>query len=108
MSVDGPDPVSIALSLGTVVLGLVMVTLGVRVAVTRRFPVAWVRGARLTTRQRPQPVRYGGTLALIGASGLIQQAPFLLPVPVAVGRALFAVALLLAMTALGWSVRVRH
>jgi uncharacterized membrane protein len=108
MSVDDPDLVSIALSLGIVVLGLVVVTLGVRIAVTRRFPVAWVRGARLTTRQRSQPVRYGGTLALLGAGALIQQAPFLIPVPVAVGHALFAVALLLAMSALGWSVLVRH
>ncbi|NES26099.1 hypothetical protein GCE86_26725 [Micromonospora terminaliae] len=108
MSAGDRDLVSIALSLVTVVLGLVVVILGLRVAVTRRFPAAWVRGGRLTASQRSQPVRRGGFLALLGAGLLIQQAPFLIPVPLAVGRALFAAALLLVMSALGWSFLVRR
>ncbi|MEV1288426.1 hypothetical protein [Micromonospora sp. NPDC049679] len=108
MSVNDLGPEWIDLRLVIVVLGLVVVILGVRVAVTRRFPMAWVRGERLTASQRSQPVRHGGSVALLGAGVLVQQAPFLIPVPFAVGRALFAVALLLVMTAVGWSVLVRR
>ncbi|MBQ0892057.1 hypothetical protein KBX37_02910 [Micromonospora sp. U56] len=99
-----PDPLWIALRLVIVVLSLVAVILGVRAAVSRRFPMAWVRGTRLTASRRSEPVRAGGGVALVGASLLIQQAPFLIPVPFAVGAALFAVALLLLMTAAGWFV----
>lgn len=108
MSVDDPEPVWIALPLVIVVLGLVFVILGVRVAVTRRFPLAWVRVARLPASQRSQPVRRGGFLALLGASMLVAQAPFLIPMPHSVGRALFAVTLLLLMSAAGWSVLLRR
>ena len=41
---------------------------------------------------------------MVGASLLIQQAPFLTPMPFPVGAALFVVALLLAAAALGWSI----
>ncbi|MEV0155370.1 hypothetical protein AB0H57_16725 [Micromonospora sp. NPDC050686] len=108
MSVDDLDPVGFALRLIVVVLGLAMVTLGVRVAMTRRFPTAWVRGARLTVSQRSQPVRRGGFVALLGAGLLAQQAPFLAPVSVAVGRAMFALALLLVLTAVGWFMVLRR
>lgn len=108
MSVNDPDPAWIALRLVVVVLSLVEVMLGVRVAVSRRFPTAWVRVARLTASQRSQPVRRGGFLALLGAGLLVQQAPFLISVPYAVGVALFAVALLLVVTAAGWFALLRH
>ncbi|MEH0820708.1 MULTISPECIES: hypothetical protein [unclassified Micromonospora] len=108
MSVNDPDPVWIALRLVSVVLSVVMVIVGVRVAVSRRFPVAWVRAARLTASQRSQPVRRGGFCALLGAGLLAQQAPFLVPVPYAVGVALFAVSLLLIMTAAGWFALLRR
>jgi hypothetical protein len=108
VSVDDPGPLWIAMRLVTVLLGLALVILGVRVTVTRRFPLAWVRIARPTASQRSQPVRGGGSLALLGASTLVAQAPFLIPMPHAVGRALFAVALLLAMSAAGGSVLLRR
>ncbi|MBQ1027428.1 hypothetical protein [Micromonospora sp. C95] len=108
MTMDDPDPVWVALSGVSVILSLVVVVLGVRVAVTRTFPAFWVRVARLTTRQRGQPVRRGGFLALLGAGLLVQQAPLLLPVPLAVGRALFALALLLLVGAVGWFALLRR
>lgn len=108
MTADDPEPVWVALRLVIVVLGFAWVILGVRVAVTRRFPMAWVRVARMTASQRSQPVRRGGFVALFGASMLVQQAPFLISVPFAVGRGLFAVALLLLASAVGWSVLLRR
>ncbi|MER5332416.1 hypothetical protein [Micromonospora sp. NPDC002717] len=104
MSVTDPDPVWIALRLVIVVLSLAMFVFGVRVAMSRRFPVAWVRAVRMPARQRSQPVRMGGGQALLGASLLIQQAPFLIPMSYPVGAALFVVALLLAGAAAGWFV----
>ncbi|MCO1596538.1 hypothetical protein M8C17_15370 [Micromonospora sp. RHAY321] len=101
MSLDDGDPVMVALSLVAVVLGLASVVLGVRVAVSRRFPAAWVRLARLTPSQRSQPLRMGSAQAMIGAGLVVQQAPFLIPMPFPVGRALFAVSLLLLVTAAG-------
>ncbi|MEV7329886.1 hypothetical protein [Micromonospora sp. NPDC093244] len=108
MSVDDPEPVWTALRLVIVVLSLVMVILGVRVAVTRRFPTAWVRVAHLTASQRSQPVRLGAYVALLGAGLLVPQVPFLIPVPHAVGRALFAAALLLLISAVGGLVLLRR
>ncbi|MGB2570431.1 hypothetical protein ACPFP2_18565 [Micromonospora citrea] len=102
MSVNDPDPVWIAVRLVIVVLGFAMVVFGVRVAMSRRFPVAWVRAVRLPASQRSQPVRVGGGQALVGASLLIQQAPFLVPVSFPAGVALFGTALLFALAALGW------
>ncbi|GAB3188117.1 hypothetical protein FHX75_12926 [Micromonospora palomenae] len=104
MSVSDPDPLWIAFRLVIVVLGLAMVVLGVRVAVSRRFPPAWIRVGRLPASQRSQPVRMGGGQALVGASLLIQQAPFLIPMPFPVGAALIVAALLLAGAAVGWFV----
>jgi hypothetical protein len=108
VTVDDPDPIWAALRAVSVVLSLVVVVLGVRVAVTRRFPMLWVRVARLTASQQSQPVRRGGFLALVGASLLVQQVPILAPVPVVLGRALFAAALLLLVSALGWFVLLRR
>jgi hypothetical protein len=104
MSVNDPDPFWIACHLVIVLLGLAMVVLGVRVAVSRRFPASWIRVARLPASHRSQPVRVGGGQALIGASLLIQQAPFLVPMPHPVGSALLVVALFLAGASLGWYV----
>ncbi|MEH1057025.1 hypothetical protein V6U89_17705 [Micromonospora sp. CPCC 206171] len=101
MSLDGGDPIMIALRLVAVVLGLAAAALGVRVARSRRFPAAWVRLARLTPSQRSQPVRMGSAQAMIGAGLVVQQAPFLISMPFPVGRALFAVSLLLLVTAVG-------
>jgi hypothetical protein len=108
MSLNDPDPVWIAVRLVIVVLSLAMIVLGGRVAVSRRFPSAWVRVARLTASQRSQPVRVGGGQALLGACLLVQQAPFLFPMPHLAGVILFVVALLLALTAVGWFVLLRH
>ncbi|WBB93763.1 hypothetical protein [Verrucosispora sp. WMMC514] len=108
MTMDDSDPVWAALRLVAAVLSLAVLLLGVRVAVTRRFPVCWTRAARLTERQRSQPLRRGGFLALCGASLLVQQVPFLAPVPVAVGRILFALALLLVVSAVGWFALLRR
>ncbi|GIJ34027.1 hypothetical protein ACIBQ2_20505 [Micromonospora sediminimaris] len=108
MTVDDPDPVWVALRLVSALLSLAVVVLGVRVAVTRRFPVVWVRAARLTESQRSQPLRRGGFLALLGASLLVQQVPLLAPVPAVAGRALFALALLLLVGAVGWFVLLRR
>ncbi|SCL38107.1 hypothetical protein GA0074692_4900 [Micromonospora pallida] len=102
MSVTDPDPFWIAFRLVIVALSLAMVVFGARVAASRRFPAAWIRVARLPASQRSQPVRIGGGQALIGASLLIQQAPFLVPMPFPVGFALLVVALLLAGASLGW------
>jgi hypothetical protein len=101
MSLDDGEPVMIALSLVAVVLGLASVVLGVHVAMSRRFPAAWVRLARLTPSQRSQPVRMGSAQAMIGAGLVVQQAPFLISMPYPVGGALFAVSLLLLVTAAG-------
>lgn len=90
-----------ALRLAAVAVGLASVVFGVRVATRRRFPPAWIRLARLTPSQRAQPVRLGSAQALIGASLLLQQAPFLIPMPYPVGVALFAVSLVLVLTAVG-------
>ncbi|MET8906220.1 hypothetical protein [Micromonospora sp. NPDC004551] len=102
MSPTDADPLLVTGRLVIVVVSLFLLVFGARVAVTRRFPRAWVRFARPTKRQRSQPVRIGGGQAFMGASLLIQQAPPLVPMPHSLGTALFAVALLLAVTALGW------
>lgn len=91
-----------AVRLVIVALSLAMIVFGIRVAVSRRIPVAWVRVARLTANQRSQPVRMGVCQALLGACLLVQQAPFLIPMPHPVGVALLVVSLLLALTAVGW------
>jgi hypothetical protein len=92
----------------TAVISLFLLVFGVRVAVTRRFPPAWLRFARLPKSQRSQPVRIGVGGALVGASLLIHQAPFLISMPKPVAAALFAVALLLTVTAAGWFALWRH
>ncbi|MFV2105424.1 hypothetical protein [Micromonospora sp. LOL_015] len=58
--------------------------------------------------QRSHPIRNGGCQALIGAGLLIQQVPFLVPMPHWLGTALFVVALLVVFTALGWFALVRR
>ncbi|WP_406039096.1 hypothetical protein OG799_27625 [Micromonospora sp. NBC_00898] len=104
MSPSDPDPLLVAGRLVIVVISLFLLVFGVRTAVSRRFPRPWLRCARPTKSQRSQPVRIGGGQALVGASLLTQQAPFLIPMPFPVGAALFVVALLLAAAALGWSI----
>ncbi|MEH0820707.1 MULTISPECIES: hypothetical protein [unclassified Micromonospora] len=84
-----------------VVVSLFVLVLGGSVAVSRRIPRAWLRFGHPTKSPRMQPVRLGGGLALVGASLLIQQAPFLIPMPLALRAALLAVAVLLAAAA-GW------
>ncbi|MET8120904.1 hypothetical protein [Micromonospora sp. NPDC005189] len=101
MSLYDEDPVTFALRVGVVVLSLGAVVLGVRVAVSRRFPAAWVRLARLKPGERSQPVQVGMAQAMIGAGLLVQQAPFFISMPLALGRALFAASLLLLLTAAG-------
>ena len=103
MSPSDTDPLLLAGRLVIVVVSLFVLVLGVRVALSRRFP-AWLRFGRPTKSQPSQPVRIGGGVALVGASLLIQQAPFLIPTPFVLGAALFAVAMLLAATAAGWLV----
>ncbi|MEV4479898.1 hypothetical protein AB0K04_12820 [Micromonospora coxensis] len=102
MSLIDDDPVMAALRLVLVAVSVFAVVFGVRVAVSRQFPQAWVRVARLTRRQRSQPVRVGGGAAFIGASQLIQQVPFVVPMPYPAKVALFVVAFLLLGAALAW------
>ncbi|MEH0820912.1 MULTISPECIES: hypothetical protein [unclassified Micromonospora] len=106
MSLSDTDPLLVAGRLVIVVASLFLLVFGVRTAVSRRFSRAWLRFARPTNSQRSQPVRIGGGQALLGASLLVQQAPFLIPMPHGLGTALFAAALLLAVAALGWFVLV--
>ncbi|AYF30538.1 MULTISPECIES: hypothetical protein [Micromonospora] len=101
MSLDDGDPVLTGLSLAAVVLGLAWVVLGVRVAVSRRFPAVWIRLARPTPSQRAQPVRMGCAQAMSGAGLVGFGATFLIPMPYPVGVALIAVYLLLLLTAAG-------
>ncbi|SCE85142.1 hypothetical protein GA0070607_2361 [Micromonospora coriariae] len=101
MSLYDEDPVTIALRVGVVVLSLGAVVLGVRVAVSRRFPAAWVRLARVKLDERSEPVQVGIAQATIGVSLLIVQAPFFISMPLPLGRTLFAVSLLLLLTAAG-------
>ncbi|MER7416827.1 hypothetical protein ABT346_08585 [Micromonospora peucetia] len=108
MGLGEPELVWVVLRLLIVVVSLFLLVLGVRVAVSRRVPGAWSRFARLTESQRSQPVRLGGNVTLLGASLLVQQTPFLVPVPHPVGDALFAVALLLVVAAMVWFVLVRR
>ncbi|MEV4479897.1 hypothetical protein [Micromonospora coxensis] len=108
MSLDDGDPVLIALSLAAVVLGLAWVVLGVRVAVSRRFPAVWIRLARLTPSHRAHPVRMGCAQAMSGAGLVAFGATFLIPMPYTVGVALLAVYLLLLLTAAGSVVLLRR
>ncbi|MEU4779687.1 hypothetical protein [Micromonospora sp. NPDC023633] len=108
MSLSDPDPVWTAVRFVIVALSLAMIVFGVRVAVSRRFPSAWVRVARLTAGQQSQPVRLGGGQALLGACLLLQQAPFLIPMPFLAGLTLLVVALLLAVAGVGWFVLLRR
>ncbi|MEU5903694.1 hypothetical protein [Micromonospora sp. NPDC047527] len=95
------EPVMAALRLVAVGVGVAAVALGLKVAVSRQFPAAWIRLARLKPRHRAQPVRLGSFQAMIGAGLVIQQVPFLIDTSLPVGRALFAVSLLLLVTAAG-------
>ncbi|MBQ0892060.1 hypothetical protein KBX37_02925 [Micromonospora sp. U56] len=104
MGPSDTHPLLVAGRLVIVVVSLSGLVLGVRVALSRRFPRAWLRSGRPTESQRSQPVRIGGGVALVGASLLIQQAPFLIPTSFVPGTALLAVAMLLAATAAGWFV----
>ncbi|MFI7646882.1 hypothetical protein ACIBTZ_12495 [Micromonospora sp. NPDC049460] len=108
MSMDDPDPLMIALRMVIVVLSSASVVLGLRVAMSRRFPAAWIRLAHLTPSQQAQPVRLGSAQAMLGAGLLIQQAPFVISMPFPVGVALFAVSLALLLTAVGLSALLRH
>ncbi|MEU0546935.1 hypothetical protein [Micromonospora sp. NPDC005979] len=101
MSLDDGEPVLIALSLAAVVLGLAWAVLGARVAVSRRFPTAWIRLVRPTPIQRARPVRMGCAQVMSGAGLVAYGATFLVPMPYAVGVALIAVFLLLLLTAAG-------
>ncbi|MEV0806516.1 hypothetical protein [Micromonospora sp. NPDC050200] len=107
MSLSDMDPLSVV-RLVLAAVSFFLLVFGVRVAVSRRFPRAWLRFAHPTKSQRSQPVRIGGGIALVNASLLIQQAPFLIPMPFMLGAALFGVALLLAVAAVGWIVLGRE
>ncbi|MEV4211861.1 hypothetical protein [Micromonospora sp. NPDC049662] len=101
MSLDDGDPVLIAVSLAAVVLGLAWAVLGARVALSRRFPAAWVRLVRPTPIQRARPVRMGCAQVMSGAGLVAYGATFLVPMPYPVGVALIAVFLLLLLSAAG-------
>ncbi|MFI6273409.1 hypothetical protein [Micromonospora zamorensis] len=97
MSPYDEDPVTIALRVGVVVLSLGSLVIGVRVTVSRRIPAAWVRLARLKVGEPSQPVQVGTAQAVIGVGLLIAQSPFFISMPLPLGRALFAVSLLLLL-----------
>ncbi|MFV2022677.1 hypothetical protein, partial [Micromonospora sp. LOL_023] len=108
MSLSDADPLLVAARLVLTFCGLLLIVLGVHTAVTRRSPLSRLRFVRPTMSQRSLPVRNGGCQALLGAGLLIQQVPFLVPVPHWLGTALFAVALLVVFAALGWFILVRR
>lgn len=108
MSLSDTDPVWLAARLVIVVGGLLLVALGVRTAVTGRSPLSRVRFVGPTSHQRAQPIRNGGCQALIGTSALIQQVPYLFPMPHWLGVALFGAALLVVLAGLGWFIIVRR
>ncbi|MGW5668472.1 hypothetical protein [Micromonospora sp. NPDC003776] len=102
MSAFDDDPVLGLLRLLAVALSLFLIGIGVRTAVARRFPPLWLRFGRPSRTPRTQPVRIGGSVALIGASLLLQQAPFLIRMPHALAGTLFMLSLALLITAAGW------
>ncbi|MGK5442805.1 hypothetical protein ACSNN7_13450 [Micromonospora sp. URMC 105] len=101
MSPSDTDPILLTGRLVVVVLSLFALGLGGYVVVSRRIPRGWLRIGRPTKTQRSRPARLGAGLVLVGVSLLIQQAPFLIPMPFALGAALLAAALLLTPAA-GW------
>lgn len=102
------DPVSVVLRLVLAVVSLFLLVFGTRVAVTRRFPrPRLLRFGDPETNPRPQPVRIGGTIAFVGASLLMQQTWFLLPVPRPVQGALSLAAVLAILAGTGWFVARR-
>jgi hypothetical protein len=102
MSLGETDPMLVAVRLVVMVISLAVLFFGVRVAVTRRLPRRQIHFGRTTAEQRPQPVRVGGGVALMGASLFIQQVASLISMPFAVGLVLLLVSLVLVVTAVGW------
>ncbi|MGR6316614.1 hypothetical protein Q2K19_09970 [Micromonospora soli] len=102
MSVFDDGTVLGLLRLLIVVLSLFLIGVGIRTAVTRQVPPLWLRFARPGRTARTQPVRIGGGVALVGASLLLQQVPFLIQMPHALAGTLLMVALALVITAMGW------
>jgi hypothetical protein len=97
---DGP--VSATLTLVIVALSLLGIALGVRTAVTRRFPPVWVRFARPDRTALTQPVRIGGSRALFGGALLMQQMPHVVRMPFPVATAFLLAALAVLVTGMGW------
>ncbi|MFE9956078.1 hypothetical protein [Micromonospora sp. NPDC005299] len=100
--------VLVAVRLVLVVFFLFLFVAGVRLAVSRRFPAVWMRPAPPTENQQARRVRIGVGVALVAAGVLILEATSLIPMPFLLSGILLAIALLVALGALGWFVVSRE
>ncbi|MFE9193500.1 hypothetical protein ACFYL6_28270 [Micromonospora sp. NPDC007208] len=98
------NSVLVAFRLVLVIFFLLLFVLGVRLAVSRRFPVTWARPVHPTESQQPRQVRVGVGVMLVAASLLILEGTSLIPMPFLISGILLAVAMLVAVAALAWFV----
>ncbi|MEV0806515.1 hypothetical protein [Micromonospora sp. NPDC050200] len=102
------NSVVVAFRLVLVVFNFLLFVFGVRLAVSQRFPITWARPAHPTESRQSRRVRVGVGVALVAASSLILEATSLIPMPFLISGILLAVALLVALGALGWFVVSRE
>ncbi|MCX4390476.1 hypothetical protein OG777_26625 [Micromonospora peucetia] len=91
-----------------VIFFFLLFVLGVRLAVSRRFPVTWARPAHPTEIQQSRQVRVGVGVMLVAASQLILEGTSLIPMPFLISGILLAVAMLVAVAVLAWFVVSRE
>lgn len=102
------NSVLVAFRLVLVISFVLLFVLGVRLAVSRRFPVTWARPVRRTESQQSRQVRVGVGVMLLAASVLILEGTSLIPMPFLISGILLAVAMLIAVAALAWFVVSRE
>ncbi|MFI7430173.1 hypothetical protein ACIBPB_24530 [Micromonospora sp. NPDC049836] len=98
----------VAFRLGLVIFFVLLFVFGVRLAVSRRFPVTWARPAHPTESELSRRVRGGVGVLLVAASGLIVAATSLIPMPNLIAGMLGVAVLLVALAALRWFVVSRE
>ncbi|MFI6242447.1 hypothetical protein ACIBEF_21500 [Micromonospora sp. NPDC050795] len=102
------NSVLVAFRLVLVVFFLLLFALGVRLTVSRRFPITWARPAHPTESQQSRRVRVGVGVMLVATSVLILESTSLVPMPFLISGILLAVAILVAVAALAWLVISRE
>jgi len=102
------NSVLVAFRLVLVIFFFLLFVFGVRLAVSRRFPVTWARPAHPTESQQSRQVRVGVGVMLVAASLLILEGTSLIPMPFLISGILLAVAMLVAVAALAWFVVSRE